>query len=122
MGGFIDPMVDPIAEATGAVDSNLKPNLRIGDLDGHRVGVANVPGGAAHATTLLEELIGLGARTLLIAGATGALRPGIDVRRPRDRHQCPARRRHLVPLPAAGATRPAPMGRLPGRSSKPPVQ
>ena len=79
MGGFIDPMVDPIVEATGAVDSNLKPNLRIGDLDGRRVGVANVPVGASHATTLLEELIGLGARTLLIAGATGALRPGIEV-------------------------------------------
>ncbi|MDE2768613.1 MAG: nucleoside phosphorylase [Chloroflexota bacterium] len=79
MGGFIDPMVAPIAEATGAVDSNLKPNLRIGQLDGHRVGVANVPVGASHASTLLEELIGLGARTLLIAGATGALRPGIDV-------------------------------------------
>ena len=28
---------------------------------------------------MLEELIGLGARTLLIAGATGALKPGIDV-------------------------------------------
>ena len=79
MGGFIDPMVAPIAEATGAVDSSLKPNLRIGDLDGHRVGVADVPVGASHATTLLEELIGLGARTILIAGATGALRPGIDV-------------------------------------------
>ena len=79
MGGFIDPMVAPIAEATGAADSNLKPNLRIGDLDGHRVGVAHVPVGAAHATTLLEELIGLGARTFLIAGATGALKPGINV-------------------------------------------
>ena len=79
LGGFIDPMVDPMAEATGAVDSNLKPNLRIGDLDGQRVGVANVPVGASHATTILEELIGLGARTFLIAGATGALRAGIDV-------------------------------------------
>ena len=79
MGGFIDPMVAPIAEATGAVDSNLKPNLRIGQLDGHRVGVANVPVGASHATTLLEELMGLGARTFLLAGATGALRSGIDV-------------------------------------------
>ena len=79
MGGFIDPMVAPIAEATGAVDSNLKPNLRIGEVDGHPVGVANVPVGAAHATTLLEELIGLGARTFLIVGATGALRAGIDV-------------------------------------------
>ena len=53
MGGFIDPMVDPMAEATGAVDSNLKPNLRIGDLDGQRVGVANVPVGASHATTIV---------------------------------------------------------------------
>ena len=79
MGGFIAPMTAPIAEATGAVDSNLKPNLRIGNLDGHRVGVANVPVGAAHATTLLEELIVLGARILLIAGATGALKPGIGV-------------------------------------------
>ncbi len=79
MGGFIDPMTDPIAEASGAVDSDLKPNLRIGNLDGHPVGVANVPVGAAHATTLLEELIGLGAQTFLIAGATGALKPGIDV-------------------------------------------
>ncbi len=79
MGGFIDPMVAPIADATGAVDSTLRLNLRIGNLDGHRVGVADVPVGAAHATTLLEELIGLGARTFLIAGATGALRPGIEV-------------------------------------------
>ncbi len=79
LGGFIDPMVSPIADAIGAVDSNLKPNLRIGEVDGHRVGVANVPVGAAHATTLLEELIGLGARSFLIAGATGALVPGIEV-------------------------------------------
>ena len=79
MGGFIDPMFAPIVEVARAVDSNLKPDLRLGELDGHPVGVARIPVGSAPAATLLEELIGLGARTFLIAGATGALKPGIEV-------------------------------------------
>jgi uridine phosphorylase len=53
--------------------------LRIGELDGHPIGVARIPVGGARSVMTLEELMALGARTFLIAGATGALKPGIDV-------------------------------------------
>ena len=103
IGGFIDLMIDPMAEAVGAVesktrlglrgpqtitrakgatgdnDSTLRPGLRVGELDGHPVGVARIPVGGARSAMTLEELMALGARTFLIAGATGALKPGIQV-------------------------------------------
>ncbi len=102
IGGFINLMVEPLAEAVGAAESNvriglqgpktidrsqgadvetdsLRPGLRIGELDGHPVGVARIPVGSARSVMTLEELMALGARTFLIAGATGALKPGIQV-------------------------------------------
>ena len=102
IGGFIEIMVDPMAEAVGAAESDirlglqgpktidrskganqeadsLRPGLRIGELDGHPIGVARIPVGGARSVMTLEELMALGARTFLIAGATGALKPGIDV-------------------------------------------
>ena len=103
IGGFIDLMIDPMAEAAGVVDSsvrlglrgpetikrsegvsrtvdsNMRPGLRVGALDGHAVGVVHMPVGAARSAMTLEELMALGARTFLIAGATGALQPGIEV-------------------------------------------
>ncbi len=102
IGGFIDLMIDPLAEAVGAVESktrlglrgpqpiarskgatrdtdSLRPGLRVGELDGHPVGVARIPVGGARSVMTLEELMALGARTFLIAGATGALKPGIEV-------------------------------------------
>ena len=103
IGGFIDLMIDPMAEAAGAVESNtrlglrgpqtiarskgvdravdsmLRPGLRVGELDGHPVGVVHMPVGGARSAMTLEELMALGARTFLIAGATGALKPGIEV-------------------------------------------
>ena len=102
IGGFINLMVDPMAEAVGAAESDvrlglqgpktidrskgaaeeadsLRPGLRIGELDGHPIGVARIPVGGAWSVMTLEELMALGARTFLIAGATGALKPGIDV-------------------------------------------
>ena len=102
IGGFINLMVDPLAEAVGATESDvrlglqgpktidrsrgaaveadsLRPGLRIGELDGHPIGVARIPVGGARSVMTLEELMALGARTFLIAGATGALKPGIDV-------------------------------------------
>ena len=99
IGGFINLMVDPLAEAVGAAESDVRlglqgpktinraaeeaemvrPGLRIGELDGHPVGVARIPVGSARSVMTLEELMALGARTFLIAGATGALKPGIDV-------------------------------------------
>ena len=114
MGGFIDPMVAPIADATGAVESDLKPNLRIGNLDGHRVGVADVPVGAAHATTLMEELIGLGARIFLIAGATGALKPGSTSATMSSLPAACAKRVRRITTNRR-TTRPAPTGRLHAR-------
>lgn len=102
IGGFINLMVEPLAEAVGAAESDvrlglqgpktidrskgaaeeadsLRPGLRIGELDGHPIGVARIPVGAARSVMTLEELMALGARTFLIAGATGALKPGIQV-------------------------------------------
>ncbi len=102
IGGFINLMVDPLAEAVGAAESDvrlglqgpktidrskgaaeeadsLRPGLRIGELDGHPIGVARIPVGGARSVMTLEELMALGARTFFIAGATGALKPGIDV-------------------------------------------
>ena len=103
IGGFVDIMIDPMAEAVGAAesdirlglrgprtiarskgatrdtDSKLRPGLRIGELDGHPVGVVHMPVGGARTVMTLEELMALGARTFLIAGATGALKPGIQV-------------------------------------------
>ena len=102
IGGFINLMIDPLAEAVGAAESDvrlglqgpktidrskgaadeadsLRPGLRIGELDGHPIGVARIPVGAARSVMTLEELMALGARTFLIAGATGALKPGIDM-------------------------------------------
>ena len=102
IGGFINLMVEPLAEAVGAAESDvrlglqgpktidrskgaaeeadsLRPGLRIGELDGHPIGVARIPVGSARSVMTLEELMALGARTFLIAGATGALKPGIDV-------------------------------------------
>ena len=103
IGGFVDLMIDPMAEAAGVVESNirlglrgpqtiarskgvdravdsmLRPGLRVGELDGHRVGVVHMPVGGARSAMTLEELMALGARTFLIAGATGALKPGIQV-------------------------------------------
>lgn len=102
IGGFINLMVDPLAEAVGAAESDvrlglqgpktidrskgaaeeadsLRPGLRIGELDGHPIGVARIPVGSARSVMTLEELMALGARTFLIAGATGALKPGIQV-------------------------------------------
>ena len=103
LGGFVDLMIDPILEAVGAaesrirlgirgprtitratgadrsVDSNLRPGLRLGELDGHPVGVVHMPVGGARSTMTLEELIALGARAFLIAGATGALKPGVQI-------------------------------------------
>ena len=102
IGGFINLMVEPLAEAVGAAESDvrlglqgpktidrsqgaaveadsLRPGLRIGELDGHPIGVARIPVGGARSVMTLEELMALGARTFLIAGATGALKPGIGV-------------------------------------------
>ena len=102
IGGFINLMVEPLAEAVGATESDvrlglqgpktidrskgaieetdsLRPGLRIGELDGHPIGVARIPVGGARSVMTLEELMALGARTFLIAGATGALKPGINV-------------------------------------------
>lgn len=102
IGGFINLMVEPLAEAVGAAESDvrlglqgpktvdrskgvaeeadsLRPGLRIGELDGHPIGVARIPVGSARSVMTLEELMALGARTFLIAGATGALKPGIQV-------------------------------------------
>ncbi len=102
IGGFINLMVDPLAKAVGATESDvrlglqgpktidrsqgaaaeadsLRPGLRIGELDGHPIGVARIPVGGARSVMTLEELMALGARTFLIAGATGALKPGIGV-------------------------------------------
>lgn len=102
IGGFINLMVEPLAEAVGAAESDvrlglqgpktidrskgaaeeadsLRPGLRIGELDGHPIGVARIPVGGARSVMTLEELMALGARTFLIAGATGALKPGIKV-------------------------------------------
>ena len=102
IGGFINLMVEPLAEAVGAAESDvrlglqgpktidrskgaaeeadsLRPGLRIGELDGHPIGVARIPVGAARSVMTLEELMTLGARTFLIAGATGALKPSIQV-------------------------------------------
>ena len=102
IGGFINLMVEPLAEAVGAAESDvrlglqgpktidrsqgaavetdsLRPGLRIGELEGHPVGVARIPVGSARSVMTLEELMALGARTFLIAGATGALKPGIEV-------------------------------------------
>ena len=102
IGGFINLMVEPMAEAVGAAESDvrlglqgpktidrskgaveeadsLRPGLRIGELDGHPIGVARIPVGGARSVMTLEELMALGARTFLIAGATGALKPGIQV-------------------------------------------
>ncbi len=99
IGGFINLMVDPIADAVGAAESDVRlglqgpktinraaeeagmvrPGLRIGELDGHPIGVARIPVGSARSVMTLEELMALGARTFLIAGATGALKPGIQV-------------------------------------------
>ena len=99
IGGFINLMVEPLAEAVGAAESDVRlglqgpktisraaeeagmvrPGLRIGELDGHPIGVARIPVGSARSVMTLEELMALGARTFLIAGATGALKPGIEV-------------------------------------------
>lgn len=79
VGGFIDLMTDPMVEATKAVDSNLHTHLKLGVLRDHPVGVAKIPVGAARAVAVLEELIALGARTILIAGATGSLQSSIAV-------------------------------------------
>ena len=102
IGGFINLMVEPLAEAVGAAESDvrlglqgpktvdrsqgaaietdsLRPGLRIGELDGHPIGVARIPVGGARSVMTMEELMALGARTFLIAGATGALKPGIGV-------------------------------------------
>ena len=102
IGGFINLMVEPLAEAVGAAESDvrlglqgpktinvrkapprrpewLRPGLRIGELDGHPIGVARIPVGSARSVMTLEELMALGARTFLIAGATGALQQGIGV-------------------------------------------
>ena len=102
IGGFINLMVEPLAEAVGAAESDvriglqgpktidrskgaaeeadsLRPGLRIGELDGHPIGLARIPVGGARSVMTLEELMALGARTFLIAGATGALKPGIQV-------------------------------------------
>ncbi|MDE2898896.1 MAG: nucleoside phosphorylase [Chloroflexota bacterium] len=99
IGGFINLMVEPLAEAVGAAESDVRlglqgpktisraaeeagmvrPGLRIGELDGHPIGVARIPVGSARSVMTLEELMALGARTFLIAGATGALKPGIQV-------------------------------------------
>jgi uridine phosphorylase len=102
IGGFINLMVEPLAEAVGATESDvriglqgpktidrskgateetdsLRPGLRIGQLDGHPIGVARIPVGSARSVMTLEELMALGARTFLIVGATGALKPGIQV-------------------------------------------
>ena len=99
IGGFINLMVEPLAEAVGAAESDVRlglqgpktinraaeeagmvrPGLRIGELDGHPIGVARIPVGSARSVMTLEELMALGARTFLIAGATGALQQGIGV-------------------------------------------
>ena len=70
--------IDRSKGATRETDS-LRPGLRIGELDGHPIGVARIPVGGARSVMTLEELMALGARTFLIAGATGALKPGIQV-------------------------------------------
>lgn len=79
MGGFIDPMIRPMIEAADANDSGLHPHLKLGGLDNHAVGVARIPIGAPRAVAVLEELVALGARTILIAGAIGSLQPHVEV-------------------------------------------
>ena len=73
VGGFIDLMTAPMVKATRAVDSNVHPHLKLGTLRDCPIGVATIPVGAARAVAVLEELIALGPRTILIAGATGSL-------------------------------------------------
>ncbi len=79
MGGFIPPMLNPMLQAAQARASKLHASLHVGRLDGHDVGAALIPIGAARSVMLLEELIALGARTVLIAGAVGALRQNIGL-------------------------------------------
>ena len=79
VGGFIDLMTAPMVKATRAVDSNVHPHLKLGTLRDCPIGVATIPVGAARAVAVLEELIALGARTILIAGATGSLQSSIGV-------------------------------------------
>ena len=138
IGGFIDLMIDPMAEAVGAVESEDSPWLAAvhkaidagqGRHPGDNrfdaaprtcasanwtatpIGVARIPVGGARSAMTLEELMALGARTFLIAGATGALKPGIQVGDYVIANKRPARRGHSPTTTSRRSTRHEPTDR-----------
>ena len=104
IGGFVDIMIDPMAEAVGAASRTFvlacvaqepslvrrappgtpipscAPDCALANWTATRSASCTCPSAArARSVMTLEELMALGARTFLIAGATGALKPGIQV-------------------------------------------
>ncbi len=85
-------------------EAGPSPMLRV-EVDGTPV-VAVQPGiGAPMAAFVLEELIALGARTVVACGGAGVLDRDIDVGQSRDSDQRRAGRGHIVSLPAAHRVR-----------------
>ncbi len=79
LGSFRSFMVDPLIEATDASPAGFHARVSVGSLAARPVAVARFEIGAPASVMLFEELIGLGARTLLLAGATGSLQPDVTV-------------------------------------------
>ena len=71
LASFRSFMVDPLIKATGASPASFHARVSLGLLAARPVAVARFEIGAPASVMLFEELIGLGARTLLLAGATG---------------------------------------------------
>jgi uridine phosphorylase len=79
LASFRSFMVDPLIKATGASPASFHARVSLGLLAARPVAVARFEIGAPASVMLFEELIGLGARTLLLAGATGSLQPDVTV-------------------------------------------
>ena len=138
IGGFINLMVEPLAEAVGAGESDvrlglqgpktidrskgaaedadsLRPGLRIGELDGHPIGVARIPVGGARSVMTLEELMALARAHVPDRRRHRGAEAGDPGRRLRDCHQRPTGRGRLVSLPAARPPGPRRRGQRPAR-------